>query len=272
MTRWFVNYLMEDAALTGKPNMTTDTHWSLRIACLWIFGLLLIASAVAVRLPVMDTHVRVLLLVTLFFGVFTGIVFLLKYIANRPTALYPVVILCVLGIVWSVLANKPFDPVLMRDSYSRRLEEFVGVKYVWGGESSVGIDCSGLARTALWQSMLRQGFKELNPRLLGPALWEFWWRDMSSQDMLRGKYGYTKTIGQANKLAGYNTDKLSVGDLAVAGGGSHVLIYYGQGRWIEANPDDRKVVVNKATAGSKRPYFNMAVTFKRWWMFEKQRE
>lgn len=237
-----------------------------------MLGILILASAIAVRLPVMTAHVRILLLVTLFFTIFTGFVFLSRYIGNHPNVLYPIVVLFFLVMLWGALANKPYDSQALRDAYQRRLEEFVGVKYVWGGESTFGVDCSGLARTALWQGMLRQGVKEANPRLLGSMLWNFWWHDVSARDMLRGKYGYTRPMGKTDKLAGYTNHDLKVGDLAITNDGVHVLVYYGDNKWIEASPDDKKVVINEATAGSRRPYFNMAVTLIRWRAFDPPKD
>ena len=252
----------------NNKKFSQASRLSFRGVCVCIFVVLLIASALAVRMPVMDMRTRVLLLVTLFFGIFTVFTFTLKYIGNHPAAFYPIVIFLVMVSVWYVLDNKPFDTDMLRVSYRTRLNDFVGVKYVMGGESSVGIDCSGLARTALWQSMIRQGLKEVNPKLLGPMLWNFWWRDLSVQDILNGKYGYTEKIGQASKLAGYNNKKLKIGDMAVVGSTSQVLIYMGEDKWIEANPDDKKVVINKADAHSKRPYFNMNTILIRWRVFD----
>ena len=114
---------------------------------------------------------------------------------------------------------------------------------MWGGETTNGIDCSGLARVALWQAMMRQGIREVNPGCWARNLWNFWWTDMSTADILRGKHGYTKVIGYAPKVAGYDTSKLKIGDMAVAGR-AHVMIYCGKGEWIEASPTDGKVVVN----------------------------
>jgi len=52
-------------------------------------------------------------------------------------------------------------------------------------------------------------------------------------------------------------------------GSAHVLIYYGKGRWIEANPEDGKVVINPAPRTSKRSYFNARVTLVRWRFLER---
>jgi cell wall-associated NlpC family hydrolase len=120
--------------------------------------------------------------------------------------------------------------------------------------------------------MLKEGLREMNPRLLGPNLWKFWWRDLSGSDMVKGRYGYLRTIGQVRKIAGSDEFDLLPGDVAVIGSGAHVLIYVGGNRWVEANPDDGKVVINAAFTDSVRPYFNTRATFMRWRILEEEPE
>lgn len=240
---------------------------SFRALCAWILGVLLVLCGIVVRVSPMDTRVRVLLAATLFFTIFTFLVFLLSLIGKRPAWIFPTIFFLTLFVLWSVLGNKPPDKVALRVAYSNRLNAYLGAPFVWGGEAVTGIDCSGLARASLWQAMVRQGVKEFNPRLLGPTLWRFWWRDVGARNLDEGKYGYTKVIGYAKKLAGYNTSKLRVGDMAVSDK-THVMVYFGRGAWIEASPTDKKVVINKAPASSKRGWFNEPVTFVRWWILD----
>ena len=166
--------------------------------------------------------------------------------------------------VWAVLGNQPPEVVELRDRYMWRLHTYQGAPYLWGGETDDGIDCSGLARAAMWQAMLYEGLSEFNSGLLGPKLWRFWWRDMSARAILEGEYGYTEVIGHADQLAGYPTGLLELGDMAVTDDGIHVMIYFGDDKWIEASPDDLKVVANKAPADSHRPWFRRPVTLVRW--------
>ena len=217
----------------------------------------------------MTASVRGILAAMLLAGLFTAFLFILKLFSARPRALYPAIFIVGLFITWAVLANKPPDVASLRDHYKSRLRAFLGTRFRRGGETTRGIDCSGLARAAFWQAILFEGFEELNPRILGPNLWRFWWRDISAEAILEGEYGYTKVIGDAPKLAGHDHYWLEVGDMAVTSSGAHMLIYCGDGRWIEASPDDGKVVVNRATADSRRPYFNCRVTFVRWWLFQE---
>lgn len=215
----------------------------------------------------MDSRVRLLLAGTLLFAAFTVLVFLISLIGKRPVWIFPTIFFLTLFIVWCMLGGKQPDQKSMQDAYYNRLHAYLGAPFAWRGEAETGVDCSGLARASLWQAMVRQGVKEFNPKLLGPALWHFWWRDISARDIDEGKYGYTKIIGHVEKLAGYDASDLNVGDMAIADK-THVMVYCGKGDWIEASPTDKKVVVNKAPASSKREWFNEPVTLVRWWILD----
>lgn len=240
-----------------------------RAWCVWIFIALMAASAVAVRASIMTTSVRLLLVATLAFGLLNAVLFFLTLVKSHPRIVYPSVFFIVFILMWGILGSKPHDVDILRGYYQNRLSGFQNVKYVWGGETNSGIDCSGLARVALWQAMFKEGLMQANPRLLGPMFWKFWFRDISARDMLKEKYGYTKVIGGANQIAGCDTSKLRVGDMAVTTDGVHVLIYYGENKWIDAAPDHMRVVVMEAPADSKRGWFNVPVTFVRWWILEE---
>lgn len=237
-------------------------------ACAYIFIGLMVATAIALRVSTMTPTVRLLVVVMLGFGLFTGLVYLIRYFLNEPRALCPAFFILALFVTWSILGKKPPNVRALEQMYVKQLLYYRGTPHQWAGETNGGIDCSGLARAALWQAMLKVGVKEANSSLLGPQLWKFWWRDLSAGDMLKGRYGYTRVIGVADRLAGHDTSALSEGDMAIVGRGTHVLIYCGEDQWIGANPQDGRVVLNKATARSKRPYFLQPVTFVRWWILQ----
>lgn len=212
----------------------------------------------------MDTTSRILILSCLLIGLVVAAVYLWRWARSRPkvTIGLAVVLLIIAG--WAAFAGREPDPAALRSAYVRNLRSYEGVRYLWGGESYLGIDCSGLARTAMWQAMVTEGIRTANPRLLGPRLWMFWWRDVSALAMENQAYGYTAQIGKVDKLAGCDHSALRPGDLATAGSGIHVLMYLGNGEWIEASPQDGRVTINRASADSDRPYFNMQATFLRW--------
>lgn len=246
--------------------MKRKVKWDLRLV--QAFAFLFLASALAVRLSTITTRARIVFVATILLGFVLLVRFLVRLARSRPWLRYVFAAVAILIVSWAVFGGRQPDTQMLREAYVRHLGSFTGTRFVWGGETSYGIDCSGLARTALWQAMLERGIREANPRLLGPSLWKFWWQDVSASALSRGVYGYTEVIGHAPKLAGYDTSGLRAGDVAVVSE-THVLIYYGNGKWIEASPDDRKVVINAAPADSKRGWFNGGyTTLIRWWILK----
>jgi hypothetical protein len=111
--------------------------------------------------------------------------------------------------------------------------QMLGVKYVWGGNTSDGIDCSGLVQTAFAAEGINLA------------------RD-ASQQMFAGRLTATR----------WNRDGLRPGDtlyfLGVSGKVTHTAIYVGEGRYLEAvrprvrftsfNPDDPAYDAKRARA------------------------
>lgn len=96
---------------------------------------------------------------------------------------------------------------------------YLGVPYVWGGESldEGGLDCSGLVLRAL--------------------------ADLGVTDVPRTAREQM-TLGTAVP----SLDQALPGDLVVLGGGSHIGIYVGDGRMIDAPKPGRAVVVRDVYA------------------------
>ncbi|MHB0913883.1 MAG: NlpC/P60 family protein [Armatimonadota bacterium] len=246
----------------------------LSVLCLSILTILATMSIISLYVGLMSFAIRMLLVGTLLFAAFTVIVLLHACLRHRRWVLMPILILLLASVaglyVTLHIRSNGIDRVTLRSLYIKHLNSYLGAKYSWGGETKLGIDCSGLARTALIQAMAEQGWQDGNARTIWPIAWRLWWRDTSARGMYEETYGYTRKIGHAHMLsdpasirmrAGF---KLQPGDLAVTDGGAHVMIYTGNGRWIEANPSDGRVVKNKA-CNSDRAYFNMPVTIVRWW-------
>lgn len=242
--------------------------------------IVLIALSIgAEALSIMTRTVRLLLIGTVAYG----IVFLLVYLpsAMRSHRRITLVVLGIMVLTVGVFAihmmhgSRTVDTAVLRDTYVKRIHSFHNTAYIWGGETHYGIDCSGLVRTALWEAMLRRAIIEGNPTLLLDSS-RFWWRDMTAAGMLHGEHAYTRRIGHAGALATPDTlnmvsgYKLEPGDLAVTDSGCHVMVYTGDDSWTEANPDDGRVVTNKAL-GSGRGYFGMPVTLMRWWILADRR-
>jgi len=232
--------------------------------------LILVAGSAATLLsPIVTSYVRLLYVIS---GIMTFMTICSLIIRYRPRAFFWIISVIVLVGLWGWLGSSAVDQQSLRSAYVRELSLFQGTPFVWGGETRHGIDCSGLARTALWRAMLKEGIQHRNPRLLGPMLWKFWWKDLSANSILSNPYGYTRIIGHCESLSEPNSLKLDhtslrPGDLAVTDSGEHVMVFLKGGIWIEASPADWKVVANPVE-GSTRGYFNMPVTLLRWWMFE----
>ncbi|MHB9026246.1 MAG: NlpC/P60 family protein [Armatimonadota bacterium] len=232
------------------------------------FLALLAASVASYLVSYTNEITRELQAFTLLWGLLTAMLFIGRAIRGRPRRIAITGIVVLLLVVWAVFCGRPPDRAKLREAYISRLVAFRGTHYFWGGESHVGIDCSGLARVALCEAMLVRGIAEANPGLLGPELWRFWWNDLACRGMLAGTYSYTRKIGWAEELAEYSGNDLQPGDLAITGQGFHVLIYLGNAQWIQASPDAMKVVIDTALPDSGVAWFHMPMTFMRWTMLE----
>lgn len=137
-----------------------------------------------------------------------------------------------------VWPSRPVSKADLRASYLTALRSFDGCRYVWGGETHLGVDCSGLPRAALIKALSHHGWRNLNPGLLRQAAW-LWWHDASALEMESGYRGQMLKLGHTPNLHDDSQKvlaNLQPGDLAIVGQGSHVLCYLGDQSWIEADP------------------------------------
>jgi cell wall-associated NlpC family hydrolase len=167
-------------------------------------------------------------------------------------------------VAFLLLASRPLDPAALRREYVAALCSYEGARYVWGGEMPWGIDCSGLARAALFRARVRQGLAQANPRGFGLETWRFWFRDLSATALRDGGRGYTRFLGEAESIAELDPLSLLPGDLAVTPDGIHALIYLGGSEWIDATPDYGRVVRHTPTSDPRYGYFHRPVVFLRW--------
>lgn len=246
--------------------MKRSSRTSLPFLCLWAFLAMAVGTTVCSMIyPIVTTPIRAIIIASFLMGILTVAIFTIDYFKSRPHRRYPLLITLMIIAICVNGSQRPINTNNLRDEYIYELGSFMNTPYVWGGESSRGIDCSGLPRVSLWRAMLIQGIKQGNTRLIGSYLWSFWWRDMSAKAIMDCECGYTEVIGSTDRLAGYDCSDLKLGDMAVVGSGSHVMVYFGNGKWIEASPEDQKVVVNKAEKNSKRAWFDVGpVKLLRW--------
>lgn len=239
--------------IRNRPHWATDIFVVLLLLCL----LMTVGSAVF-------SPGKLIYPLTILWGIFIVIYYTFRIYKARSPWRYPVTVLLLTIISWAVFAGRPYNSEDLRVMYRSRLLSFNGIIYLFGGESHIGIDCSGLARAALYESMIFEGFRTGNPRLLGPEMWDFWLHDISAKAMGERAYGYTYKICEFKKLAGADTGQMKTGDLAVTESGLHVLIYLGGNEWIQAAPGEMKVFKSTAVPESKDIFFKTPVKIMRW--------
>lgn len=168
------------------------------------------------------------------------------------------------ALVWVVLVSLPGPPAkadsLARD-YCSSLRMFRGVRYIWGGEGLLGIDCSGLVRQGLIWGQFKNGLCHANGHSIRSAL-SLWWNDCSAQALRDGFSGRTHVLFKANSISSVDHSRLRPGDLAVTADGVHVLAYLGNRTWIEADPNVHKVV--EITLPTENLWFHVPVVLIRW--------
>jgi hypothetical protein len=229
-----------------------------------IVSLWMLAGVVFVLLllfPVRDTLFRLALLGS--GGAFWGGALLLFW--KRLWVRIPLIALALIPVLLLLLPARPHDPTILRDTYISSLRGLHNTLYVWGGETRVGIDCSGLIRGGMREAELQEGLRTLNGELLRDAAFQ-WWDDSSASaigEEHRGRTHLLQTVPSLNETD-YNT--LLPGDLAVTGGGVHILAYIGDRTWIQADPLPMKVVYT--TAPSKSGWFSQKAKILRWRVLE----
>jgi cell wall-associated NlpC family hydrolase len=159
------------------------------------------------------------------------------------------------------LPGHAVDPELLAADYSRALRCFRGVRYVWGGESFLGIDCSGLVRKGLIWGRLMHGLRTVNGRPVRNAI-DLWWHDCSALALRDGYRGWTAELFRHKNIEDADHSLLKPGDLAVTDDGVHIMAYLGNHRWIEADPDAKKVI--EVVLPTDNHWFKVPVVFIRW--------
>jgi len=167
-----------------------------------------------------------------------------------------------LVVVFLFCPGRTYDPNRLRKDYVDSLRSFEGTRYVWGGENSWGIDCSGLIRAGLIKADLYEGLVTANPRLVRSAV-SLWWHDCTAQALGDGYRNQTRLLLTAASIDGLDADKLLPGDIAVTANGVHVLACLGSKEWIEADPGFSKVIIVKAPS-QENPWFQQPVKIMRW--------
>jgi hypothetical protein len=228
---------------------------------LWYgWGSLALALEMLSAFPIRTGKLR-LVLAALLVLVWTGFIALLWI--KRKWMGAALLVATLFPLLFLFLPGRPIDPQALRRAYVERLPAYAGTIYIWGGENSLGIDCSGLVRRALIDALFHQGWHTANPRAVREAI-SLWWHDESALEMGRATGGWTQPVNPpAVKATMGNPDGALPGDLAVMPSGSHVLAFLGDGKWIEAEPSFGSTHVFTLTG----PFQDLAterVTLVRW--------
>jgi len=135
---------------------------------------------------------------------------------------FTLVVVACLPLMAACLPGRAVDPDQLATDYSRCLRYFRGVRYIWGGEVLLGIDCSGLVRKGLVWGQLYHGVWTLNGRPVRSAI-TLWWHDSSARALRDGHRGWTIELFRHDSVSDADHSILKVGDLAVTADGVHIM-------------------------------------------------
>jgi hypothetical protein len=158
---------------------------------------------------------------------------------KRKRIRYLPFVIALLTIVFIFIPGRTGDKGRLRIQYAKCLEKYEGVRYIWGGETTFGIDCSGLVRKGLIDALFYEGIKTFNSALIRNSLF-LWWNDCSAKSLKDGYRNFTTPLFDAESVNSIKPGQLETGDIAVTSDGVHVLAYLGDNEWIEADPGNKK--------------------------------
>lgn len=156
---------------------------------------------------------------------------------------------------------------LLRRDYITGLRRYEGVSYYWGGESPKGIDCSGLIRRGLIDSMFCRGVRTFDPGLIRRSI-SLWWHDTTASALGQQYDDLTLHLLDTPSVNALDHTQLLPGDLAVTRSGVHIMAYLGSNVWIEADPGAGRVI--RVTAPSPdNGWFETPMSIMRWRVFQQ---
>jgi hypothetical protein len=209
--------------------------------------------------PYIDFPIRVLTSIAGFLLLAGAVVFAWR-IAIARWLLLVIYLLAALFLLWPTSGS--IDHKAVRAGYTKALKSYLGCRYIWGGESYTGIDCSGFVRKGLEDALALQGIFNFEPAALRQSI-SLYWHDTNARVIGGGYAGRTKLVTTCVNLNVLDYSPLQTGDLAVTSGGDHVMAYLGDKTWIAADPGYGKVTEFHIPEEND-PYFSMEMHIVRW--------